>query len=126
MARIELRAHAPDQQVSPLLRVLLEERAMTLLELIVYFVIAGVCGAIARAIAGGTGRGFFFSVLLGFAGAIVSTWFAREFHLPPLIVVTIDAHPFPIVWSIVGGLVLVAIAHALRAGPRGYVNRYVR
>jgi uncharacterized membrane protein YeaQ/YmgE (transglycosylase-associated protein family) len=99
---------------------------MTLLELIVYFVIAGVCGAVARAIAGGTGRGFFFSVLLGFAGAIVGSWFARQFHLSPLIVVTIDRHPFPIVWSIVGGLVLVAIAHVLRGGPRGYVRRYVR
>jgi uncharacterized membrane protein YeaQ/YmgE (transglycosylase-associated protein family) len=100
---------------------------MTLLELIVYVVIAGVCGAIARAVAGGTRRGFFMSVLLGFAGAIVGTWFAREFHLPPLIVVTIDGHPFPIVWSIVGGIVLVAIAHVLRGGgPRGYMNRYVR
>ena len=42
---------------------------MTLLELIVYLVIAGVCGAIARAVVGGTGRGFILSVLVGFAGA---------------------------------------------------------
>jgi hypothetical protein len=27
--------------------------------------------------------------------------------------VAIAGHPFPILWSIVGGLILVAIAHAL-------------
>jgi uncharacterized membrane protein YeaQ/YmgE (transglycosylase-associated protein family) len=98
---------------------------MTLLELIVYLVIAGVCGAIARGFAGGTGRGFFVSVLLGFVGAFVGTWIARQAHLPQVFVVAIGGHPFPIVWSIVGGIVLVAIAHVLMR-PGGYVNRYVR
>jgi uncharacterized membrane protein YeaQ/YmgE (transglycosylase-associated protein family) len=98
---------------------------MTLLELIVYLVIAGVCGAIARAVAGGTGRGFIISVLLGFMGAFVGSWLARLFHLPPFFVITFGGHPFPIVWSIIGGIVLVVIAHALTR-PSGYFNRYVR
>jgi uncharacterized membrane protein YeaQ/YmgE (transglycosylase-associated protein family) len=98
---------------------------MTVLELIVYLVIAGVCGAIARALAGGTGRGFIVSVLLGFVGAFLGTWLARQFHLPEFFVIAIGGLSFPIVWSIIGGMVLVLVAHALTR-PTGYFNRYVR
>jgi uncharacterized membrane protein YeaQ/YmgE (transglycosylase-associated protein family) len=86
---------------------------MTVLEFIVYVVIAGICGAIARAIAGGSRGGFIISVLVGFLGAFVGTWLARQLHLPELIVVAIGGHPFPIIWSIIGGLVLVGVAHLL-------------
>ncbi len=96
---------------------------MTPFELIVYLVIGGICGAIARAVAGGTPGGFVISLLVGFLGAFVGTWLARQFHLPPLFVVQIGEHPFPIVWSIVGGIVLVAISNALMR-PR--YDRYAR
>jgi uncharacterized membrane protein YeaQ/YmgE (transglycosylase-associated protein family) len=91
---------------------------MTLLDLAVYLVIAGICGAIARAIGGGTGGGFFMSVLLGFVGAIVGMTLARALHLPTFVAVAIDGHSFPIVWSIIGGFVVVAGAHALMRRPR--------
>lgn len=96
---------------------------MTVLEFIIYLVIAGICGAIARGVAGGTGGGFVISVLLGFLGAFLGTWIARVFHLPELLVVSVGGHPFPILWSIIGGIILVAIAHALMR-PR-YVRHYV-
>ena len=94
---------------------------MTLLEFVVYLVIAGVCGAIARAFAGGSGGGFVISILLGFLGAFIGTWLARMLHLPELIVVAVGGHPFPIVWSIIGGMILVALAHALTR-PRLYAR----
>lgn len=97
---------------------------MTLWELIVFLVIAGVCGAVARALAGGTAGGFVISLLVGFLGAFVGTWIARQFHLPPLFVMTIGAHPFPIVWSIIGGMVLVGVGHLLTRSR--YADRYVR
>ncbi|HZU82212.1 MAG TPA: GlsB/YeaQ/YmgE family stress response membrane protein [Polyangiaceae bacterium] len=86
---------------------------MTLLEFVVYLVIAGVCGSIARAFGGGTRGGFVLSILLGFLGAFVGTWIARMLHLPELLVIAIAGHPFPIVWSVIGGFVLVLLAHAL-------------
>ena len=98
---------------------------MSLLELILYLVVAGVCGAIARAVVVGTGRGFILSVLVGFAGAFVGTWLARTFHLPVIFAIMVEGHPFPIVWSIVGGIVLVGVAHMLMR-PSGYMHRYVR
>jgi uncharacterized membrane protein YeaQ/YmgE (transglycosylase-associated protein family) len=86
---------------------------MTLLEFIVYLVIAGICGAVARALGGGTGGGFILSILLGFLGAFVGTWIARMLHLPEFFLIAIAGHPFPIVWSIIGGMLLVLVAHAL-------------
>src|SRR4051812_2442537 len=77
---------------------------MTLLEFIVYLVVAGICGAIARALAGGTGGGFILSILLGFLGAFVGTWIARMLHLPEFFVLAVAGRPFPIVWSIIGGM----------------------
>jgi uncharacterized membrane protein YeaQ/YmgE (transglycosylase-associated protein family) len=98
-----------------------ESEIMTFLEVVVYLVIAGVCGAVARAFAGGSRRGFVISLLVGFLGALVGTWLARQLHLPAIFVVTIG-HPFPIVWSIIGGVVLVALAHMMMR-PR-FAHRY--
>lgn len=86
---------------------------MTVAELVVYLIIAGVCGAIARAMAGGNGGGFVAAVLLGLIGAFVGTWVARLFHLPSLLAISIDGRPFPIFWSILGGILLVILAHML-------------
>ncbi len=97
---------------------------MTVLELIVYLVIGGVCGAIALAVAGGSAGGFVISLLVGFLGALLGTWLAQQLHLPELLVVTIGGHPFPIVWSIIGGILLVAVVNLLMR-PR-YANRYAR
>jgi uncharacterized membrane protein YeaQ/YmgE (transglycosylase-associated protein family) len=94
---------------------------MTVLELIVYLVVAFVCGSVARAIVGGTGGGFVASVLLGFLGAFLGSWFARVLHLPELFLLSIGGHPFPILWSVIGGIVLAAFAHVL-VRPR-YVDR---
>jgi len=74
---------------------------------------AGICGAIARGIAGGTRGGFVISVLLGFLGAFIGTWLARMLRLPELFTIAVAGHPFPILWSIIGGALLVALAHAL-------------
>ena len=86
---------------------------MTIVEFIVYLIVAGICGAVARAIAGGTGGGFIISILLGFLGAFLGSWLANLLRLPELFLITIGGRPFPIVWSIAGGALLVLLAHAL-------------
>ena len=97
---------------------------MTLVEFIVFLIIAGVCGAIARALAGGSRGGFVISVLLGFVGAFVGTWLARELRLPELLAVRIGGHQFPIVWSILGGVALVLVGHMLTRSR--FAARYAR
>jgi uncharacterized membrane protein YeaQ/YmgE (transglycosylase-associated protein family) len=86
---------------------------MSASEVIVYLVIAAFCGAVARVIAGGTTRGFILSVMVGFLGAFIGHWMARAFHVPALYSVVIGGHPFPIVWSILGGIALVVVGQIL-------------
>jgi uncharacterized membrane protein YeaQ/YmgE (transglycosylase-associated protein family) len=86
---------------------------MSVVDFVIYLVVAGICGSVARAFGGGTRGGFLLSIVLGFVGAFVGTGMARALHVPRLWAVTIAGHSFPIVWSIIGGMVLVLFAHAL-------------
>ena len=97
---------------------------ITLTGLLVLLIVAGVCGAIGRAIAGGTRGGFFVSIAVGFVGALLGTLIAHYVHLPELFVVTVDRHPFPILWSIIGGSLFVALIHLMSGGPARRYWRY--
>ena len=92
---------------------------ITLTGLLVLLIIAGVCGAIGRSIGGGTGGGFFVSIAVGFIGALLGTVIATHLRLPELLVITVDRHPFPILWSIIGAALFVALLHLI-SGPRRY------
>ena len=81
--------------------------------LLVLLVIAAICGAIGRAIAGGTHGGCLVSVAVGFIGALLGTWIARKAGLPEIFSISIDGHPFPVVWSIIGAALFVAFVHLL-------------
>lgn len=93
---------------------------LTVTGLLVLLIIAGICGAIGRSIAGGTPGGFLVSIAVGFVGALLGTFIANWAHLPELLVVTIDRHPFPILWSIIGASVFVAVIHLLSGRRRLY------
>lgn len=90
---------------------------ITLTGLLILLVIAGICGAIGRSIGGGTGGGFFVSIAVGFVGALLGTFLAGYFRLPELLMVTIDGRGFPILWSIIGAALFVAIIHLISRGP---------
>jgi uncharacterized membrane protein YeaQ/YmgE (transglycosylase-associated protein family) len=86
---------------------------LTVTGLLILLIIAGICGAIGRAIGGGTGGGFLVSIAVGFVGALLGPWLAHLLHLPELFVITVDNHPFPVIWSIVGASIFVALMHLL-------------
>ena len=65
---------------------------MTILELIVLLVIAGICGAVAQAIAGYSHGGCLVNIGLGFVGALIGTWLARLAKLPEIFSITIGEH----------------------------------
>jgi uncharacterized membrane protein YeaQ/YmgE (transglycosylase-associated protein family) len=91
---------------------------LTLTGLLILLIIAGVCGGIGRAIAGGSGGGFFVSIAVGFVGALLGTLIAGHMHLPELLMVSIDGHGFPILWSIIGAALFVAVVHLVSGGSR--------
>jgi uncharacterized membrane protein YeaQ/YmgE (transglycosylase-associated protein family) len=86
---------------------------MTLLDLVVLLLIAGVCGALGQAISGFSRGGCLVSIALGFIGALLGMWLARQLGLPELFTIQIGATNFPIVWSIIGSAIFVAIISLL-------------
>jgi uncharacterized membrane protein YeaQ/YmgE (transglycosylase-associated protein family) len=94
---------------------------MTGAALIVLLVIAAICGAVGKALAGGGRGGLITSIALGFIGALLGTWVARQLGMPEPIVINVSGHPFPIVWSIAGSALFVAILH-LFTRPRSLLR----
>ena len=90
---------------------------LTLSGLIVLLVIAAICGAVGKALAGGAGGGLITSIALGFIGALLGPWVAHQLHLSEPLLLHVSGQPFPIVWSIIGGALFVALLHLL-AGRR--------
>ena len=84
---------------------------ITLTGLIVLIIIAAICGALGRAIAGEVRGGFVVSVALGFIGALFGPWIAHQLHLSEPFVVHVSGQSFPVLWSIIGATVFVAIIH---------------
>lgn len=92
---------------------------ITITGLLLLLIVAGICGAIGRSIGGGTGGGILVSIAVGFIGALLGTFLANRFDLPELLMVSVDGHPFPILWSIIGASLFVALVHLI-SGPRRY------
>ena len=90
---------------------------MSLINILVLLVIAAVCGAIGQAIAGYSMGGCLMSIVVGFIGAFLGVWLARQFSLPTIFVVNVDGQPFPVVWSIIGSA-LFALIVGLLTRPR--------
>ena len=82
---------------------------MTLLDLLILLLVAGICGSLGQAISGFSRGGCLVSIALGFVGAVVGMWIARALGLPELFAIQIGTTNFPIVWSIIGSALFVAI-----------------
>ena len=84
---------------------------ITVPTLLLLLLIAAVCGAIGKAIAGSVRGGLIVSIALGFIGALLGPWVAGALKLSEPFMVTIGGQPFPILWSIIGAALFVAIIH---------------
>ena len=86
---------------------------MHLIDWIILLIVAGVCGSIGRAISGYSHGGCLVSIALGFIGALIGMWLARTMRLPELYSVQIGTAHFPIIWSIIGSALFVAVISLL-------------
>jgi len=75
---------------------------MTLVEFLMLLLVAGIAGAAGQALAGYELGGCLVSIVVGFVGAYIGLWLARELALPEFLVITIDGNAFPLIWSILG------------------------
>jgi len=90
----------------------------TLPGLIVLIVIAAICGAIGKALGGGSRGGLITSIALGFIGALVGPWIARQLNLAEPFVLRLSGQSFPILWSIIGAALFVALLHLISGRRR--------
>jgi uncharacterized membrane protein YeaQ/YmgE (transglycosylase-associated protein family) len=91
---------------------------MTIVGFVILVVIAAIAGSLGMAITGYSRGGCLFSAIVGFLGAFIGMWVARQFGLPELIPVTVEGETFPVVWSIVGSAILSILLGALVRGRR--------
>lgn len=89
---------------------------MTLFDLLVLLLVAGICGALGQAISGFSRGGCLVSIALGFIGALIGMWVARNLGLPELFPVVIGGTHFPVIWSIIGSALFVAVISLISRG----------
>ena len=80
-----------------------------IIQLLILLLIAGICGALGQAIGGYSHGGCLVSIALGFIGALLGTWLARALGLPELLAIPAGGMKFPIIWSIIGAALFVAV-----------------
>ena len=92
---------------------------MTLGSLLLLLLVAGICGSVAQALTGYSRGGCLVSIALGFVGAILGTWLARLLGLSEILAIQVGGQSFPIVWSIIGAALFVALLNFLNRRRRG-------
>jgi len=97
--------------IQPLVLLLVTEG--WIIQLLVLLLIAGVCGALGQAIGGYSHGGCLVSIALGFIGALLGSWLAGALHLPELISIPAGGMNFPIIWSIIGAALFVALINLI-------------
>jgi uncharacterized membrane protein YeaQ/YmgE (transglycosylase-associated protein family) len=89
---------------------------MTLFDLLILLLIAGICGSLGQAISGYSRGGCLVAIALGFIGALIGLWVARALGLPELFTIDIGGTHFPIIWSIIGSALFVAVISFISRG----------
>jgi len=89
---------------------------MTLLDLILLLIVAGICGSIGQSLAGFSRAGCLGSIALGFIGALFGMWLSELLNLPEILHVRFGDVDFPIVWSIAGSALFVGLLGLLTRG----------
>ncbi|MEQ8636172.1 GlsB/YeaQ/YmgE family stress response membrane protein [Gimesia maris] len=82
---------------------------MGIFQFLLLLLVAAICGGIAQSLAGYSRGGCLTSIALGFIGALLGTWISGKLGLPELLTVEFGDQPFPILWSIIGAALFVAL-----------------
>jgi uncharacterized membrane protein YeaQ/YmgE (transglycosylase-associated protein family) len=81
-----------------------------LLHLLVILIVAAVIGSVGATLAGSrTAPGCLGSIALGFVGALLGNWLSQLFRARDLI----EVAGIPIIWSVIGAALFVALLGAI-------------
>ncbi len=79
---------------------------MSVIQFLILLVVAAICGALGQSLAGYSLGGCFVSAVVGFIGAFLGLWVARQLGLPEVFDIQVGSEQFPVLWSIVGSALL--------------------
>lgn len=82
---------------------------MSLIGFLILLVIAAVAGSLGQAISGYSFGGCLISMVVGFIGAFLGLWIARQVGLPEPLPISIEGETFPVLWSIVGSALFTGV-----------------
>jgi len=91
---------------------------VSLIEFLLLLLIAGICGALGQAIAGYSRGGCVGAIAVGFVGALLGVALSRWLRLPELFSFQVGSVRFPLIWSIAGSALFVAVLSFLSAPRR--------
>ncbi|MFH1196962.1 MAG: hypothetical protein V1720_14785 [bacterium] len=80
---------------------------------LILLVIAAICGGIGQSISGYSLGGCIISIIVGFIGALIGQWMAKEFNLPEFWTIQVGGKSFPIIWAIVGSTIFSLVVGSL-------------
>jgi uncharacterized membrane protein YeaQ/YmgE (transglycosylase-associated protein family) len=90
---------------------------MDVLDFLLLLLIAAICGAVSQAIAGFSRGGLLVAIAVGFIGALVGVWLQRATGMPEIFIVEVGGRAFPIIWSIIGGVLFAIVVGLLTRAP---------
>lgn len=82
---------------------------MSIFGLILLLIIAAIAGSLGQMLAGYSLGGCLTSILVGFIGAFLGNWIARQLGLGEPLPITVGGQTFPLVWSILGSAIFSVI-----------------
>lgn len=88
---------------------------MSIESFLILLLIAGICGAVGQAIAGYSFGGLLTTIGVGFIGAVLGMWLSGLLGLPEFFAIQAGGRSFPIVWSILGSALFVALIGMMRS-----------
>ncbi len=87
-----------------------------MIDILISLIIAGIAGSIARSLSGFSRGGCIISIVVGFIGAFIGTWLAREMQLPGPISITIRGTTYNLLWTIIGAVIFTAVLSLITPG----------
>jgi uncharacterized membrane protein YeaQ/YmgE (transglycosylase-associated protein family) len=91
---------------------------MSIIDFLLLILVAAICGTVAQALVGISVGGCLVSSVVGFIGALIGMWIARRIGLPEPLMVRIGGESFPVLWSVVGSALLLAVISLLTRRSR--------
>ncbi len=89
-----------------------------MIDLLISLIIAGISGAIAKSLVGFDRGGCILSIIVGFIGALIGSWLAREMNLPDPFPFTIRGTEYRLIWTILGAVIFTAVLSFISPGKK--------